>query len=104
MVEEEGTLSRHSQTTVWKDSAQFRCHCHTQSGTRVRTCVHRPKTVDADSRIELGGFQLCMSEHLGDVADIRTSFQHEGGDAVSKKVATSAFLDSSKSDVMPHRG
>lgn len=63
--------------------------------------MDRAEAVDADVGVALGCLEACVAEHLGDVADVGSAFEQEGGDAVSEKVAAPFLVDVSVAQVAP---
>lgn len=61
------------------------------------------QVINADSGVALGGFQPCVSEHLGRVTNIGTTFEHECGNCVAEEVTTASLLDAGKGDVATDR-
>jgi hypothetical protein len=46
--------------------------------------VNYSKAVDTDPCVTLSGLEASVPEHLGDVADVRPSFQHQSGNGMAK--------------------
>jgi hypothetical protein len=63
--------------------------------------VDGPEPVDADVGVALGGLETGVAEHLGDVADVGSSFEHEGGDGVAHEMAAAALVHARGCDVGP---
>jgi hypothetical protein len=64
--------------------------------------VDSSKSVDTDSRIALSRFKSGVSQHLGDIADIGSTFEHQGRDAVTQEVAATALVDARSRETEAH--
>ena len=91
------------ETSLRKDCTKLRRHGDTEPGRRMGAGMDGTQPIDAYPGIPLGRLQTRMTEQLGHVADVRTTFQHECGDGVPKEVATPTFLNSGLGDVTPDR-
>jgi hypothetical protein len=56
------------------------------------------------TRVERGSFEVCVAEHLGDVADAGAAFEHQGGDGVAQEVTASFLVDPGWGEASPLGG
>ena len=61
--------------------------------------VDGPELGDRDPRVEGGGLQLGVAEHLRDVADVGPALEHERGGGVAEQVAAAALSRCARRDV-----
>ena len=59
------------------------------------------KSLDADPGVALGRLEPGMSEHLGDVTDVRSTFEHQGGHAVAEQMAATSLVDRRSAQISP---
>ncbi len=64
--------------------------------------VHGPEPFDAHACVALGGVQIGMSEHLGDVPDVGSAFEHECCNGVAEQVAAPVLVDAGGGQVVAH--
>ena len=59
----------------------------------MRGCVHLFQHADRDVRVNLGRGQFGVSEHLLDVTDIGSAFEHHRRHRVAKQMTGSGFAE-----------
>ena len=61
------------------------------------------ESVDADAGVALGRFESGVAEHLGDVADVGSAFEHQSRDGVAEQVAAALLVDAGRVEVVADR-
>ena len=56
--------------------------------------VDSTQPLDTDSGVALRCLETSRPEHLGDVSDVRSTFEHQGGHAVTEQVAAASLVGS----------
>ncbi len=54
--------------------------------------MNRSESVDTDSCMALGGLKPGMAQHLCDIPDVSSAFEHQSGNLVTKEMAAPTFV------------
>ena len=60
------------------------------------------KSLDADLGVALRRLEASMAEHLGDVADVGPTLEHQGGHAMAEQMAAPSLVDPRLTQIGPH--
>jgi len=55
--------------------------------------MDRAQSFNAHPRVTLSRLKAGVTEHLADIADVSSSFEHQGCDAMAQQVAASTLVD-----------
>lgn len=86
---------------VWDEAGEFGGHCDVEAGGWMGCGVDRSEAVDAHMGVALGCLEAGVAEHFGDVADVGSAFQQQGGDGVPEEVAAPFLVDVGVVQVAP---
>jgi hypothetical protein len=78
---------------AWDEAGEFGGHCDVEAGGWMACDVDGAEAVDADMGVALGCLEAGVAEQFGDVADVGSAVEQEGGDGVAEEVAASLLVD-----------